>query len=156
MRGFKPKRDKSGYSTTNLTKTRLETDDEIDEQIDLYVEKAEGTGMIMSSTIRDVLTKKFHIISIDAEGTHRKMPDQRVMDRCYALRREYDEQPSIRADYPDRGRINVERQNTHYHSRREVIEATGQNVQNNRPRITRLRNEHATDDIRVLKLKDRI
>ena len=130
------------------SRPRLETDGEIDEQIDAYMKKAKGN--VESSTIRDALTTKFYIPSTGL-GRGMKNHEQRVMDRCYALRSEYDEQDSIKADYPDRGRIDVDRQNASSGRRKEVRDATGQNIQNNRPRITRLRNERATDAIRVLR-----
>ena len=146
MANYEPKRE--AYKT-EPTKPKLETDDEIDEQIDLYVEKAEGTGIIRSSKIRDALTEAFYIPCKPEEGM--KSGGLRVMARCYALRSEYDEQPSIRAEYPDRGRIDVERQNTYGSSRKDVADATGKNIKNNQSRIIRLRDEHVTDDIRVLR-----
>ena len=147
MHGYEPKRE--AYKT-KPTKRKLETDDEIDKQIDLYLENAEGTGLIESSTIRDALTEKFHIPST-GRGQGFTGPKQRVMARCYALREAYDEQDSIKAAFPDRERLNVERHNTHGHRRKEVRDVTGQNIENNRPRITRLRSERATDAIRVLR-----
>ena len=75
----------------------------------------------------------------------------RVMARCYALRGAYDEQDSIKADYPHRERIDVEMQNIKSGRLKAVADATGQNIQNNQSRITRLQDEHVTDDIRVLR-----
>ena len=73
------------------------------------------------------------------------------MARCYALREAYDEKDSIKAEFPHRGRIDVEMQNIKSGKLKAVADATGQNVQNNQSRITRLRDEHVTDDIRVLR-----
>ncbi len=146
MANFRPKKGKNFVET----RTTLETDDEIDEQIDAYMMNAEGEDMVESSTISAALTKTFYIPTI-GKGRGMKLGYRRVMDRCYALRGEYDEQDSIKADYPDRERIDVERQNKCSGQLKAVADATGQNIQNNQSRITRLRKERATDDIRVLR-----
>jgi hypothetical protein len=147
MRGYKPKRE--AYKT-KPTKPKLETDDEIDKQIDLYLEKAEGTGIIRSSKIRDALTEAFYIPSKPEEGM--KSGGQRVMARCYALRSEYDEAtPPERDKFPDRVRLNVEMQNQHGGRSEVVAKATAKNITKNRSRITRLKKDRATDPVRVFR-----